>query len=161
MSVFFRIAVAVLLSFFLSPLPSQRPKTAPPIHATGPFDVKATALDPAFKFEDNSLGRFSLDKQYQGDLEATSKGEMLTATSPVKGSAAYVAVERVSGTLHGRTGTFLLQHSGTMTHGAIHLAVTVVPDSGTGELAGLSGTMDITIAEGKHSYDFAYTLPGS
>jgi hypothetical protein len=128
-------------------------------HATGPFEVKVTPLEPAFKFDDNSLGRLSIDKQYHGDLEATGKGEMLTANSPVKGSGAYVAVERVSGSLQGRSGTFLLQHSGTMAHGSFQLNVTVVPDSGTGQLAGLSGSRNIIIMDGKHSYDFAYSLP--
>ena len=129
--------------------------------ATGPFEVKVAPLDPAFKFEDNSLGRMSLDKQFHGDLEAASKGEMLTAGNPAKGSGGYVAMERVSGSLHGRTGTFVLQHSGTMEHGSSKLSVNVVPDSGTDELQGLSGTMDIIIKEGKHTYDFTYTLPGS
>jgi hypothetical protein len=100
----------------------------------------------------------SIDKQFQGDLEATSVGEMLTAGTAVKGSAGYVAVERVSGTLAGRRGTFVLQHTGTMTRGTPQLSVTVVPDSGTGELAGLTGTLAITIADGTHSYDFDYAI---
>jgi hypothetical protein len=100
----------------------------------------------------------SLDKQFHGDLEATSKGEMLTAGTGVPGSAGYVAIERVDGTLHGRGGTFVLQHSGTMTRGAPQLTITVVPDSGAGQLAGLAGRMAITIADGKHTYDFEYTL---
>jgi len=103
----------------------------------------------------------TIDKQIHGDLEATSKGQMLTAGTSVKGSAGYVAIERVSGTLHGRTGTFILQHTGTMTRGALQLSITVVPDSGTGQLTGLNGKMDIQIADGKHSYDFAYALPDS
>ncbi|MGB9432416.1 MAG: DUF3224 domain-containing protein [Candidatus Acidiferrum sp.] len=129
--------------------------------ATGPFEVKITPLDPAFKTDDNSLGRMSIDKQFHGDLEATSKGEMLTAGTSVKGSAGYVAIERVSGTLNGHTGTFILQHNATMTRGTPQLNIIVVPDSGTGQLGGLSGTMNIIIKEGKHSYDFAYTLPNS
>lgn len=128
-------------------------------HATGEFEVKVTPLEPAFKFDDNSLSRMSLDKQFHGDLEATSKGEMLAAGGPVKGSGGYVAMERVSGSLHGRSGTFVLQHTGTMQNGDFHINVVVVPDSGTGQLAGLAGTMTIIIKEGKHSYDFAYTLP--
>lgn len=128
-------------------------------HATGPFEVKTTPLDPAFKFDDNSLGRFSLEKQFHGDLEAASKGEMLTAGSPVKGSGAYVAIERVTATLHGRSGTFILQHSGTMSRGAFQLNINVAPDSGTGQLESLTGSMTIIIKDGKHSYDFAYTLP--
>ena len=107
-------------------------------HATGTFEVKTAPLDPAFKTEDNSLGRMSIDKQFHGDLEPASKGEMLTAGSPVKGSGAYTAIERVSATLHGRSGTFILQHSGTMSHGAFQLDIKVVPDSGAGQLQGLT-----------------------
>ena len=121
--------------------------------ASGMFDVK---LNPQTPYEE-SLGRMSIDKQFHGDLEATSKGEFLSAMGSVKGSAGYVAMEKVSGTLNGRSGTFVLQHSGTMTHGASQLTVTVVPDSGTGQLVGLAGTMKIIIAEGKHSYEFDYT----
>jgi hypothetical protein len=129
--------------------------------ATGPFDVKLAPLDPANKTEDNSLGRMAIDKQFHGDLEATSKGEMLTAGTTVKGSAGYVAIERVSGSLRGRTGTFILQHNATMNRGTPQLNIIVVPDSGTGQLAGLTGTMNIIIADGKHSYDFTYSLPDS
>ncbi len=101
-----------------------------------------------------------MDKQFHGDLEATSKGQMLATTTDVKGSAGYVALERVSGTLQGRSGTFALQHNGTMTRGEPQLTITVVPDSGTGQLVGLAGTMTIAIAaDGKHSYGFEYTLP--
>jgi Protein of unknown function (DUF3224) len=99
-----------------------------------------------------------LDKQFHGDLEATSRGQMLTAMTDVKGSAGYVAIERVSGTLRGRAGSFLLQHTGTMTRGAPSLTITVVPDSGTEELAGLSGRMNIIITDGKHSYELEYAL---
>ena len=100
-----------------------------------------------------------IDKQIHGDLEATSKGQMLAFTTEIKGSAGYVAIERVTGTLHGRTGTFVLQHTGTMNRGTFQLSITVVPDSGTGQLLGLAGKFNITIADGKHSYDFEYTLP--
>jgi hypothetical protein len=101
----------------------------------------------------------SFDKQFHGSLEATSKGEMLAAGTGANGSSGgYVALELVSGTLHGRTGTFVLQHSGTMTRGAKELHITVVPDSGTGQLKGLAGTVVIIIADGKHSYDFEYTI---
>ena len=127
-------------------------------HATGSFEVKIVPLDPAFKFDENPLGRMSIDKEFHGDLEAASKGEMLTAGNPAKGFGGYVAMERVSGALHGHAGTFALQHSGTMSNGAYQLSVTVVPGSGTGQLTGLSGTMQIIIKDGKHSYDFAYTL---
>lgn len=101
----------------------------------------------------------SLDKQFHGDLEGTSKGQMLTAGTAVKDSAGYVAIERVDGTLKGQRGSFVLQHSGTMTRGAPQLVITVVPDSGTGQLVGLAGKMTILIADGKHSYEFEYTLP--
>ena len=127
-------------------------------HATGTFDVKITPLDPAFKADDNSVGRYSIDKQFHGDLEATSKGEMLAAQTAVKGSAGYVAMEKVSGTLKGRKGTFILQHSATMNRGTPQLSITVVPDSGTGELTGLTGKMNIIIDNGKHSYDFEYAI---
>lgn len=126
--------------------------------ASGPFTVKITPQPPEADIGDPTVGRMALDKQFQGDLEATSKGQMLAAGTDVKGSAGYVALERVSGSLHGKIGTFALQHSGTMTRGAPQLIITVVPDSGTGQLAGLAGKMMITIAEGKHSYDFEYTL---
>jgi hypothetical protein len=107
---------------------------------------------------DPALGRLLIEKQFHGDLEATSRGQMLSAATPVKGSAGYVALERVSGMLHGRTGTFVLQHSGTMDRGAPQLIITVVPDSGTGELTGIAGRMAIVIADGKHAYELEYTL---
>jgi hypothetical protein len=124
--------------------------------ATGTFEVKLTPQKP-----DNpeaNISRMSGEKQFHGDLEATSQVEMLSVGDP-RGSAGYVAMERVTGKLKGRSGSFALQHSGTMTRGAPQLAITVVPDSGTGELAGLSGKMNITIENGKHSYEFEYTLP--
>jgi len=126
------------------------------IHARGSFEVQISpqAEDRA---EGSTLGRMSLDKQFQGDLEAIGKGEMLTAGTDM-GSAVYVAIERVTGTLHGRSGSFALMHIGTMTRDAQQLAITVVPDSGTGQLAGLAGKLVITIADGKHFYDFEYTL---
>jgi hypothetical protein len=127
-----------------------------PTHASGPFDVKVIPQAP--DEAGGGLGRMLLDKQFHGDLEATSKGQMLAAGTAVEGSAGYVAMETVSGTLHGRRGTFVLQHSGTMNRGTPQLTITVVPDSGTGELAGLAGTMTIDIAGGKHSYGFEYTL---
>jgi len=129
-------------------------------HASGTFEVKVTP-----QTDDNSgepaVGRMSLDKQFHGDLEATSKGEMLTVGTDVKGSAGYVAIERVIGKLRGQSGTFALQHTGTMTRGVPNLTITVVPDSGTGELVGLAGKMTINITDGKHSYEFEYTLAES
>jgi hypothetical protein len=152
-----------LLMFLVAPVVGQTPtsatKDAPmPQHAVGPFDVKVTHQDD--NSADPLLARMTLDKQYHGDLEATGQGQMLTAGTAVKGSGAYVAIEKVSGTLKGRTGSFVLQHSGTMTQNVPQLSITVVPDSGAGQLEGITGKMTITIAPGgKHSYDFEYTLP--
>jgi len=129
------------------------PKT---MHASGTFEVKLTP-QPGDE-QAPGVGRMAIDKQFHGDLEAVSRGQMLTAVTSVKGSAGYVAIEQVTGSLHGRSGAFVLQHSGTMTRGTPQLIVSVVPDSGSGQLAGLAGTLNITIAEGKHSYDFEYTL---
>jgi hypothetical protein len=130
-------------------------------HAAGPFDVKVEAQGDADKAEGSTLARYSLDKQYHGDLDGTAKGTMLTAGTDVKGSAGYVAMERVTGTLKGRSGSFVLQHSATMTRGEPQLSITVVPDSGTGQLVGLTGKMNIIIAAGKHSYEFDYSLPAA
>ncbi len=154
-------APLILFSIFvlLVSTPRAAQKDSPmPQHATGSFEVKLSPIDPAFKAEDNSIGRFSIDKQFHGALEATSKGEMLTGMGTVKGSGGYVAIERVTGTLDGRSGTFILQHTGTMQNGVYNLNVTVVPDSGTNQLSGLQGSMIIIIKDGKHSYDFTYTL---
>jgi hypothetical protein len=125
--------------------------------ASGTFDVKLTqqSID-----EDSgtTLGRYALEKQFRGDLDATSKGEMLSAGTQTKGSAGYVAQERVTGMLAGRSGSFVLQHTGVMNRGAPGLTITVVPDSGTGDLASISGTMNIIIEAGKHSYELDYNL---
>jgi hypothetical protein len=126
--------------------------------ASGTFEVKLKPqTDDA---ADPTVGRMSIEKQFHGDLEATSKGQMLAVQGDVKGSAGYVAMERVIGTLGGRAGSFALQHIGTMNRGVPKLSVTVVPDSGTQELAGISGRMTIDIAGGKHSFEFEYTLAG-
>ena len=127
--------------------------------ARGTFEVKLAPQTTAHDHAGASLGRLSIDKEFRGDLVGTSKGEMLTAMTSVKESAGYVAIERVTGTLQGRKGSFVLQHSGTMTRGVPVLVITVVPDSGTEELTGLAGTMKIIVADGKHSYEFEYTLP--
>jgi hypothetical protein len=129
--------------------------------ASGTFEVKLTPQATDDSPESALLGRMSIDKQFHGDLEATSKGTMLSAGTAVKGSAGYVAIERVSGALHGRSGAFVLQHSGTMTRGAPRLEITVVPDSGTEQLAGITGAMTIEVADGKHSYSFDYVLPSA
>jgi hypothetical protein len=126
--------------------------------ATGTFEVKLTPQATDTPAEGSPLGRLTIDKQFHGDLEGTSKGEMLTAGTSIKNSAGYVAVECVVGTLNGKKGTFTLQHTGTMTRGVGALTIIVVPDSGTGELTGVSGTMSIDIANGKHAYAFDYSI---
>ncbi len=124
--------------------------------ANGTFEVKLTPQPPGDSSDDAAIGRMVLDKQFTGDLIATSRGQMLSAMSKVAGSAGYVAIEHVTGTLLGKTGTFVLQHSGTMNRGAPSLSVTVVPDSGTGDLAGLTGRMTLDRVDGKHYYSFEY-----
>ena len=122
--------------------------------ASGTFEVKMSPQEA-----DMSVGRMTIDKVFQGDLVGTSKGQMLMASSEsVKNSAGYVAIEKVTGTLNGRRGSFYLQHNGVMTRGVGELMITVIPDSGTDQLVGLRGKMNIIIAEGKHSYEFEYTL---
>ncbi|HUB89320.1 MAG TPA: DUF3224 domain-containing protein [Dyella sp.] len=128
------------------------------MQANGRFEVKLAPQPPAPGLEQANLGRMTIDKQFQGDLEATSLGEMLSAMGQVQGSAGYVAIERVTGTLHGKSGSFVLQHRGVMDRGVPELSVTVVPDSGTEALSGLSGSMQIRIEEGKHYYSFDYML---
>ena len=135
--------------------------------ASGSFDVKmtpapadahtATAATPPTPGA--TLGRALLDKTYQGDLQASAHGQMLSAVTTTAGSAGYVAIEHVTGTLHGRSGSFVLQHSGLMQRGARQLVVSVLPDSGTGALNGLAGSLDIRISEGRHFYVLDYTLP--
>lgn len=127
------------------------------VHATGSFEVKL--LPQALADADSGLGRMSIDKVFSGDLQGTSKGEMLSALTAVKGSAGYVAIERVTGTLQGRSGSFMLQHLGTMNRGTPTLTVLVVPDSGTEGLAGIAGSLSINIADGQHFYTLDYTLP--
>jgi hypothetical protein len=127
--------------------------------ATGTFEVTISSLPQYNTSEDAKLARMSIDKQFIGDLVGTSQGEMLSAGTGTKGSAGYVAIERVTGTLKDRSGSFVLQHNATMTRGAPFLNIVVIPDSGTGELAGLSGTMHIAIDKGDHSYEFEYSFP--
>lgn len=126
--------------------------------ATGTFDVTVVPQAADDYSEEGTLGRMTIDKLLRGDLEGTSKGQMLTAMTSVKGSAGYVAVERVTGTLHGAAGTFALMHTGTMTRGAPGLAISVVPDSGTGALTGLSGSFNIIRSDGQHAYEFDYDI---
>ena len=152
--------VALALSASLFAQSASKESVTTIHHAKGAFDIKMTPM-PADDYADGkALARVAADKQYHGDLEGSGKGQMLTATGEVKGSAVYVATERVSGTLGGRSGTFLLTHRGIMNRGAQRLEIDVVPDSGTGELQGIAGKLSINITpDGKHLYDFEYTLP--
>ena len=136
--------------------PVERPVTR---HATGSFDVKVIPQGTPDTADGIALGRMTIDKQYHGPLDATAKGEMLTGMNAGTGAAAYVAIERVTGTLDGRRGSFVLMHNGTMSRDGQQLAVVVAAASGTGQLTGLSGSLAIIIANGKHSYDLEYSLP--
>lgn len=128
--------------------------------ARGTFDVALTPQEPGDAAAGVSLDRMAINKQFHGDLVGNSTGQMLRATTSVAGSAGYVAIERVSGVLHGRSGSFVLQHNGIMARGAPQLTINIVPDSGTGALVGIAGTMTIAIADGEHSYELAYTFAG-
>jgi hypothetical protein len=130
-------------------------------HATGAFDVKMTSQPPEETVGDPKIGRMAVDKRYHGDLEGSGRGQMLAVMDPAKGSGGYVALEIVEGSLAGKTGGFALQHGGLMDEGRPSLTITVVPGSGTGELAGIAGRLAIRIENGKHFYDFDYTLPGA
>jgi hypothetical protein len=144
------------------PAQAQHPTQKEPSmahHAAGSFDVKTTPIAANDATEATSIGRYALVKQYHGDLDATAKGEMLGAGDPSSGSAGYVAIEQVTGTLAGRTGSFALQHSGVMDSSGLKLSVSVVPGSGTGQLKGLGGTLVITNASGHHTYQLDYSLP--
>ena len=146
---------------FIQP-PASAASTAPAgasRHASGSFDVNTAPAGTPDTQAGATIGRYTLDKQYHGDLAGSGKGEMLTAVSATPGSAAYVAIERVSGTLHGREGSFAVHHTGTRSAGKQQLAIAIVPDSGSGQLAGISGTMDIQIVDGKHRYSIEYRLP--
>jgi hypothetical protein len=130
-------------------------------HAEGTFDVRTMPLPADETLMGTLIGRYSLVKQYHGDLDAASKGEMLAAGEPSAGNAGYVAIEQVTGTLSGHTGSFALQHIGAMEGGSYKLSVAVVPGSGTGQLTGIAGTLTIIIDSGNHSYVFDYTLPAA
>lgn len=128
-------------------------------HAKGSFEVKMTPKPWSESSEEHGLGRFMLDKQYHGDLEAAGVGQMLTAGNGAPGSSgAYVALEKITGSVDGRKGAFVVYHLGIMNRGVPELKLAIVPDSGSGELQGIGGTITIAVADGKHSYDFAYTL---
>ncbi len=144
-----------------SPSRLQRKEPVMTRHAEGTFDVKTTPLPGDDTTAGTMIGRYSLVKQFHGDIEGTSKGLMLAAGEPSSGNAGYVAIEQVTGKLAGHTGSFALQHIGVMENGGYKLTVTVVPGSGTGELAGIAGTMTILIANGQHSWTLEYTLPAA
>ena len=148
------LVAPMLLAVWLNAVPKE---TTLASHAEGTFEVKLTPQKDSGAA--SAIGRMTIDKQFKGDLEGTSVGQMLAASTSEKDSAGYVAIEHVTGTLKGRTGTFVLQHSGSMNRGAPDLSVTVVPDSGTGQLSGVKGKMTIVIANGQHHYDFEYSLP--
>ncbi|HEX4577259.1 MAG TPA: DUF3224 domain-containing protein [Edaphobacter sp.] len=159
-----RLAAACLAPLILATISTQaapaKKEAVLSLHATGPFEVKIDPQAADEKAGGAAIGRILLDKQFHGDLEATSKGTMLAAGTGAKGSSGgYVALEIVTGTLKGRKGAFILQHTGIMNRGNPSLTVTVVPDSGTGQLVGLAGKMTINITDGKHFYDLEYTLP--
>jgi len=128
--------------------------------AQGSFDIKATREPPYDSADGLVLGRTSFTKTFKGDLEASSTVQMLSASTKTQGSAVYVALERVEGSLAGRRGNFVLAHFGVMNRGAASLRLEVAPDSGTGGLEGLSGHMQIEIKDGQHFYRFEYQLPG-
>lgn len=159
------IICLALLGLAVTPFASMPPVSAHmrkgavmSTHASGTFDVSFTPQADQ-GVGDPTVGRMAIDKRFHGDLEGTSLGQMLAAATDVKDSAGYVAIERVRGTLHGRRGTFALQHTGTMNRGVPTLSVTVVPDSGTDQLGGLTGAMTIKIVDGRHLYEFDYVLP--
>ena len=150
------LAGAIPACMKASPTPKDGVTT---MRATGQFDVKVSPVPAGDKSDGPAFGRFVFDKRFHGDVEAVSAGEMLAFGDGRSGAGAYVALERVTGTVRGRKGTFVLQHNGTMVGGTPHMIVTVVPESGTDELSGLAGTMTIHIVDGNHSFDFDYTLP--
>jgi|ERR1700679_111917 hypothetical protein len=152
------ISISSLMIALIVSVPSTRvqEKKSMPHHATGTFEVKMAPVQSA---ANDGLQRMSIDKVIHGGLEATTKGEMISAGDYKSGNAGYVAMEMVTGTLDGNHGTFVLQHSATLNGGAPDLKVIVTPGSGTGELAGIAGTFTILIENGKHSYTFDYTLP--
>lgn len=152
-------AAFALLALTIVPALSARETRTVMTRASGTFDVKLTPQDTTDK--DAGIGRLSVAKQFHGDLAGTSSGEMLAVQTGTKDSAGYVALERVTGTLQGRKGTFVLQHNGIANRGTNQLSVVVLPDSGTEQLVGLTGTMNIIITGGKHLYELDYTLPAA
>ena len=150
------LSAILLASALLAPQAGAPKETSMPHHARGTFTTDIRPLTPA---PADGLGRFSINKQIHGDLEATTQGEMFSGGDPKQGVAGYVAIEVVTGSLNGRQGTFALQHFATMDAAGPKMQVIVVPGSGTGGLKGISGTFTIKIDKSGHSYDFEYTLP--
>ena len=151
------IAITILMAAATLQAQTTQKETPMPHHATGPFDVKMIPQDDKLG---DGISRMLLDKHYHGDLEGASKGQMLTTGISASKSGAYIAMETFTGTLQGKTGGFALHHTGIMRNGTPDLTINVVPDSGTGQLAGITGKMTINIApDGKHSYEFDYVLP--
>ena len=149
--------IVLALACTLSAAPAAGEETEMVV-ATGTFEVNMTPADAADEQDGVALGRFALDKRFAGGLSGTSTGALLTANSATEGSAGYVAMERFVGSLDGRSGAFVLQHSGTMQSGTQRLSITIVPDSGTGELAGVAGHMDLQIDGGVHAYELHYVI---
>ncbi len=149
------VAVAALLA--MQSMPCVGVGRLPQV-AKGTFTVEMKPQGEPSVIDGVTTGRRSLSKRFEGDLSATGEGEMLTAMTPVKGSAGYVAIERVTGILHGKSGSFVFQHSGIMNRGAQQLSITVVPGSGTGQLAGIEGSFRIEVVDGRHLYEFDYAL---
>jgi hypothetical protein len=157
------IAMATLAALLaLETTAAQKKGGHMPHRATGTFEVKVEPIPAESKGDRPSFPRFTLDKQYRGDLEGTSQGEMMTASGTMEGSAAAVAIEHFNGSLNGRKGSFALVHSATMRRGGEYsMIIRVVPDSGTEQLAGLTGTLEIVIEGNVHHYNFDFSLPES
>lgn len=165
-----RLLAPALLATILLAAPAaqaQTPTAAPSAgkgttvskHAKGTFDVKVTPITLNDPMDTGGFGRLALDKKFHGDLSGSSLGQMVASGDPSSGSGGYVALEKVTGTLNGKTGTFVLMHNGTMTPQAMEMRISVVPNSGTGELTGIDGTFRIIIEGKQHFWEFDYTLP--
>ncbi len=153
---FLALALALVTSLAAG---ATNPGEAPMQHAKGEFEVQITPRELDGPTEDPGLSRLAIVKQLRGDLVGTGHGQMLASGGPPNPSGAYVAIERISGSLKGKQGSFVLMHRGTMDASGSEILVTVVPDSGTGDLTGIRGTFKILVEEGKHLYDFEYALP--
>jgi hypothetical protein len=161
------LTICVLLATGVTPGVAPVSPTLPPhltehtvtTHARGTFEVQITPLVADEYADAATMGRMLIDKQFSGDISGTGKGQMITGMGSVKGSAAYSAIERVTGAVSGKRGSFMLQHTGIMHDGTQELTITIVPASGTGELTGIAGTFALTIEGKVHRYDLAYTLP--